>query len=125
MGWKGKGKPVRTVDVDYDMEISHMLKMTLTVTYGIEFVVEGAGRDVDIGVKGWPMEVQAMVGGMPFSVVKMEDMPKDYFLYDWLRLKAEGLTLEECGYTRKEAIQEALDDKAESDYLDSQIGRPI
>jgi hypothetical protein len=123
LGFRG-GYEVRTAEIDYDLDIGG-IKALLTVSYEIEFHSEGRGTDeATVGISARPLSIQTMIGGMPFSMVKWEDVRKDYPLYDWIRSKATSVSLEDCGYTLQEALREAIEEEDESAYWENQIGRP-
>jgi hypothetical protein len=117
---------MRIAEIDYDLEIGG-IKMLLTVSYAIEFnVISPRGAETPIlETVGRPESIQTMVGGMPFAVVKWEDVRKDYPLYDWIRARANEITPEACGYTTQEALKEAIEDEFETAYLRTQTGIPL
>ncbi len=116
---------MRTAEIDYDLEIGG-IHLLLTVNYAIEFASEGLGsEDVSVVTTARPESIQGMIGGMPFSLVKWEDVCKDYPLYDWIRARASEITMQACGYTLEEALNEALEDEDELRHQSSQIGRPL
>ena len=116
---------MRLADIDYDLEIGG-LRIMLTVFYELDFRIEGRRTSEQrLIMEARPHKIQSMIGGMPFSEVLWGNVPKDYPLRAWIEAKAKVLTLEECGYTEREAMQEAIEDEDELDYMSRQIGRPI
>lgn len=112
-------------DIDYDLEIGG-LRIMLTVFYELEFRAEGRGTsEVRVIMEATPQKVQTMIGGMPFREVLWTDVPRDYPLRSWIEAKAKELTPEDCGYTEREALQEAIEEEDEARYWANQIGRPL
>ena len=117
---------MRTADIDYDMELPDGTKIMVTVMYGIDLESEGRGTDeVSVNLKATPMEIQVMIGGMPFGSVKWENIRKDYLLHDRIRAWASEVTPESCGYTEFEALREACEEEDDREEESRQIGRPL
>lgn len=114
---------MRQVEIEYNLpaNIPGDPDVTITINFEIEFQ-----RDRDgIRVVGYPETVYTTVGKISFDPVKWRDIDNNFPLYGWVKDRASELTIEKCGYTEKEAMQEYADDEDEIRYQQSQIGRPI